>query len=342
MADTKTQILELDALATPTVGYNVHIQKTLGASKRLDLGLLQSYDTGSGYFGCYVQRQRIGAWNMKTSFKHTLALTDPSSIIAIEPGIIINDSSIQYPFHSVYDAYFYQNILNIARTAEAGMTGYTANPASGSVDNAVSGSTGYGNTNKTALQWGGKIAGTSAVATKEAGIGSIECIKNGTGRYLITHSTGKYVSALICPYKDDLLTPTWQLHHVNTNVIEVYFDAIENETNFYIEIYLPDTLDDHQHVIGNHSHDIGNHTHSVSVGGVITPIAGYWGKNIQVGYQWTEGATQVFLTHNNLGSDNAYASSFGTIVNSLSTNIMTAYQTAANRGYINIIRKFEA
>jgi len=141
------QINELTALTTPTEGYNVPLQKTTGVvAEKLDLKLLSSYDTGAGFAGCYTQRVKIGEWRMKNA-KWTMTLTDPTSIIAIEPGVIISDDSKQYPFHSIYDSYFYENLLNIA-SGIISTSGNTSSVSAGTTDTANEGGTASSTGNK--------------------------------------------------------------------------------------------------------------------------------------------------------------------------------------------------
>ncbi len=347
MADEKIQIQQLDPLSKPTIGYSIPAQKTLDVpAKRIDLGLFQSYDTGSGFVGCYTQRQRIGSWNMKTTLKQTINLTDPSSIIAIEPGIIINDSGIQYPWHGVYDSYFHQTLVPSAY-GNVSSSGTSENVTEGNTSDSSSGNTGLGNTGKLSLFWNGVIS-DAAVATKIGGSGILSASKDAGHIYTISHNLNSEVKILLSPIvtnQENILGVS--IKYPNTDSVTVKFAVVDEtqiDTSFYLEVYRVGYMDSHSHAIGSHNHDlIGSHTHALSVSASgVSFNAGAWGKNIQVTSKWTEGDSQVFLTHNNLGAASSRYTDFGVVSGYANAYLMNEYTGSGNRGFINIIRKFES
>lgn len=166
------RIYELDELTRPTTGYEIICDKSgESAAKKLNLESLLYRDSN---VGVCVEYLPIGNWNMKTALQHSIALTNPSNIIGIEPGWMYSDSPRNvYWMNFLWDSYFYiytqstcKGQVTLSGTTGTGEVSGTSGTASltGSTDNSSD-----VNTYQTGLiSLSGATAGTTVTGTNAA------------------------------------------------------------------------------------------------------------------------------------------------------------------------------
>lgn len=343
MADI--QLNELDELTVLEEGTKIYTQKTLDvAGKKLDTKNLLGIEGDSGIGGLYVQKMKIGSWNMKSSMTKSFSLTNVSNIAYISVDVIFDDDGrVNMPW-ALYDSYFMQSETTVGTVTTSG-SGTTSSISPGTSDNAYIGNTGSNSGGTRQLVYAAYI-NSSGTPTAYYNPYSYAASRVSTGIYRISKvglDDNFYCFAMpeVEPGNTALTAS------VRTGTIDYKDVMIQSyvgdkfNAGFNIEIYNSGAADLHTHGNGDpHNHSYATtHNHTISLSSSGATKGGPWGRSIIASVDWAEGETSALLWHNNFGLNSRFTSLGTPLASGSSFRFNKFQQTGVNRGFLNIYRK---
>jgi hypothetical protein len=326
------KIEDLVAVYNPTTGHYIETQKAGSTSNRLALSSLMSAEGEGGVFHYF---QKIGTWNMQSSPRKTITLSNPSTILGIRPGWINGDDSKQYSFGGIYDPYFYQNFHY---TGYARVSGVATNTSSTST--AVTGSAGIGRKliGYFFINESGQGTYNELGNSPEFSLGSVTDVGDNVRR--VSYTSTIVPRFEIQQYSTSVNPTAASMISYGLNYIDILFQQTNNDSfkpAVEVKVYSQYSQDTHTHAISDHTHNIP------SINSEGWASGGYNCKGINAFFEWEIGSSTLYLTHNYTNDVGAgIDTAFGQPASRNATGILENFKgTSANRGYIEIIRKFD-